>query len=608
LNLLLTFVLLHTQNPPKKSGPFKRFIFRKIGLGFIIAREDMSAKDHAHEAYPSFEEISDEEWMRRATPLHYPYHTAASKKAYDEEMVIRERMRAKRWADKFAFYAERKDNYKRKVAAERFAASIFSSSDSDSGSSVFSESSDDKFFVHLPSILSSMHKDYIMKLMRERSIKLSAWEDEGGDSTDTEYKRELKIFLQMAKTVMGRCKANQAESGLLSLEDPEDSPDSEEFVGSDDSTKVGSDSTKSGSDSTMVDSDSTKSGSDCDSGSDSESDYSSVESVEWHGSEEPNWGIKLDFDSDPNLGFLDFDNDPFLSSADEKYLDDVQSCFNIRNVRVLEEAQARLFHPATKEGSLEYERLEKLCKKLVDAIETGLESIRADNAQADEPEGDDDTQVNDDEGSDKPENKGTKNDKSGDNGTDDGNPEAPGWVRAVSKKPRLVIEGPDMDVNPRRIGLVIMTDAEEKEYFSQIDAHHEMEVEFSRTERERRASVAQEIQEHSKVISWLRTREREEFPISPRVSPSSQTASSPIAAQDDLILPTGQLHRETSLVQQTGMRVYDGENLKCFSAGPHRCRDHESSETGTATALDKKKSRIGRAFKKFSKKFEKKLD
>lgn len=598
---------MHKQNPPKKSGPIKRFILRKIGLGFIIAREDMTAKDHAHEAYPSFEEISEKEWVRRAAPLHYPYHTAASKKAHDEEMVIRERMRAKRWADKFAFYAERRDNWNRKLAAERFTANSFSSGDSDSGSSVSSESSDDKFFVHLPSILSSMHKDYIMKIIQERSIKLSAWEDEGVDSTDTGYKRELKIFLQMAKTVMGRCKAKQAELGLLPSKDPKASPDFEESMGSDDSTKVGCDSTSS--DSTKVDSNSNKSGSDSDSGSDSESDYSSVGSVEWHRSEEPNWGIKLDFDSDPNLGFLDFDNDPFLSSADEKYLDDVQSCFNIRNVRVLEEAQARLFHPDNKEGSLEYERLEKLCKKLVDAIETGLESIRADNAQADEPEGDDDTQVNDDEGSDKPENKGTKNDKSGDNVSDDGNSEAPGWVRAVSKKPRLVIEAPDMDVNPRRIGLVIMTDAEEREYFAQIHARHEMGVEFSRTEQERRASVAQEIQEHSKVISWLRTREREEFPMSPRVSPSPQTASPPIAAQDDLILPAGQFYRETSLVQQTGMRVLDGENLECFSAGPHRCRDHESSESGTATALDKKKkSRIGRAFKKFSKKFEKKLD
>jgi hypothetical protein len=566
----------------------------------------MTAKDHAHEAYPSFEEISDEEWMRRAAPLHYPYHTAASKKAYDEEMVIRERMRAKRWADKFAFYAERRDNWNRKLAAERFAASSFSSGDSDSGSSISSGSSDDKFFVHLPSILSSMHKDYIMKLMRERSIKLSAWEDEGVDSTDTEYKRELKIFLKMANTVMGRCKAQQAKLGLLPSKDPEASPDSEEFMGSDDSTKVGSNSTKSESDSTNVDSDFTETGSDSDSGSDSESDYSSVDSVEWHRSEEPNWDIKLDFDSDPNLGFLDFDNDPFLSSVDEKYLDDVQSCFNIRNVRVLEEAQARLFHPDTLEGSPEYERLEKLCKKLVDAIETGLESIRADNAQADEPEGDDDTRVNDDEGSDKPENKGIKNDKSGDNASDDGNPESPEWVRAVSKKPRLVIEAPDMDTNPRRISLVIMTDAEEKEYFVKIDAHHEMEVEISQTEQERRVSVAQEIQEHSKVISWLRTREREEFPMSPRVSPSSQAASPPTAAQNDLILPAGHFHKETSLVQQTGMRVFDGESLKCFSAGPHRCRNVNNSKSTLGAALrEKKKSRFGRAFQKFGKKLEK---
>jgi hypothetical protein len=599
LDLPLTFFLLQKQNPSKKSGRFKRYVFRKIGLGFIIAREDMTAKDHAHEAYPSFEEISDEEWMRRATPLHYPYHTVASKRAYDKEMAIRERMRVKRWADKFAFYAERRDNYLRKLAAERFMLSTSSSSDSDSGSSISSESSADKFFVQLPSILSSMNKDYIMKLMKERSIKLSAWEDEGGDSTDIGYKRELKIFLQMAITVMDRCKIKQKDV-LLAFKDPETSPDSEEFMDSNDSTEVGSDSTKAGSDSTKTASDS-----DSYSDSDSESDCSSVDSVEWHESGEPNWSIKLDFDSDPNIGFLDFDNDPFLSSADEKYLDNVQHCFNIRNVRVLEEAQSRLSHPDTKEGSLEHERLEKLCKKLVDAIETGLESICADNAQVDEAEGDDDVQVNDDEGPDKPEDKGTKNSKSGDDASDAGNPEAPDWVRTVSKQPRLVIEAPDMDVNPRRIGLVIMTDAEENEYFAHIDAHHEMELNLHRTEQERRASVAQEIQEHSKVISWLRTREREGFPMSPRVSPSPRTASPPIAAQDDLILPAGQFHRETSLVQQTGMRVFDGENLKCFSAGPHRCRDVDNLEPTLAAAhKEKKKSRFGRAFKKFSKKFE----
>jgi hypothetical protein len=63
----------------------------------------------------------------------------------------------------------------------------------------------------------------------------------------------------------------------------------------------------------------------------------------------------------------------------------------------------------------------------------------------------------------------------------------------------LVIEAPDMDVNPRHIGIIVMTDAEEKEYFAHSEARHEMELELSETEQECLARVAQDVQGYSSI-------------------------------------------------------------------------------------------------------------
>jgi hypothetical protein len=64
-----------------------------------------------------------------------------------------------------------------------------------------------------------------------------------------------------------------------------------------------------------------------------------------------------------------------------------------------------------------------------------------------------------------------------------------------------------------------------------------------------------------------------------------------------MVSPASQPSGKRSLVRTNSlMRVFDGENLKCFSASPHHCC-YESSTSS-------KKSRVGRALKKIEKKVE----
>ncbi|KAI5200986.1 hypothetical protein E4T39_05486 [Aureobasidium subglaciale] len=89
------------KNPVKKSGPKKRKFLRMIGFGWKIRREDVTAEDKAHAAFPDYEELDDEEYNRRAQVVPYPYHTPASKRAFDAEMAFREQRRAQQFAQRF---------------------------------------------------------------------------------------------------------------------------------------------------------------------------------------------------------------------------------------------------------------------------------------------------------------------------------------------------------------------------------------------------------------------------------------------------------------------------------------------------------------------------
>ncbi|KAI5212253.1 hypothetical protein AUEXF2481DRAFT_24663 [Aureobasidium subglaciale EXF-2481] len=89
------------KSPVKKSGPKMRKFLRTIGFGWKIRREDVTAEDKAHAVFPDYEELDDEEYNRRAQVVPYPYHTPASKRAFDVEMAFREQRRAQQFAERF---------------------------------------------------------------------------------------------------------------------------------------------------------------------------------------------------------------------------------------------------------------------------------------------------------------------------------------------------------------------------------------------------------------------------------------------------------------------------------------------------------------------------
>ena len=120
-------------------------------------------------------------------------------------------------------------------------------------------------------------------------------------------------------------------------------------------------------------------------------------------------------------------------------------------------------------------------------------------------------------------------------------------------------------------------------------------------EQERKVRVAEEVKQRAMGINWLHIREGESFPTSPRVSPSPQRASPPIASQDDMSLPA--LAEETSIEVGTAV-LTSGQNLKCINAGPHLARDYVSPESSPA-ASPKKKSRVVRGLEKFKRRLRK---
>ncbi|KAG9568592.1 hypothetical protein KCV01_g19863, partial [Aureobasidium melanogenum] len=314
-----------------------------------------------------------------------------------------------------------------------------------------------------------------------------------------------------------------------------------------------------------------------------ESDADSVFTTEMP---EPNWNIKLD--ENMKLTLLDFDNDPFLSPADEKYLDDVQGCFNTRDIRIAEEILARFAKLADGYGKdknqlqkdkKEHDRLMILFNRLGERLDASKQGNSGDDQAEDDEETSDD---NGEDGSDDPENK-------------------PDWLRNVSKKIRLIIEAPDMDINPKHVNISSMTDEEEVEYFARIHQPDRTEREQFEIEDERKLRIAQEIKDKGNKIQWLHTRDREDFPTSPRISTSSQAASLPVPTEEAFAH-----HQERSKGQKLSPCLFDGQTLKCFSAGPHHTREEESSESSSASSnkkplVDRGAEKIARGIKKFKK-------
>jgi hypothetical protein len=119
-----------------------------------------------------------------------------------------------------------------------------------------------------------------------------------------------------------------------------------------------------------------------------------------------------------------------------------------------------------------------------------------------------------------------------------------------------------MDTNPHRVGLVHMRDDEEVRYLDKRHLRQQREVQLFEAEQGK-VRVVEEVKERGKGINRLHTRESEDFPTSPRVSPSPQRASPPITTQDDISLPA--LAEETS--KEVGIAVLTaGLKLKCINA------------------------------------------
>ncbi|KAG9965106.1 hypothetical protein KCU61_g1987, partial [Aureobasidium melanogenum] len=500
------------RNPVKKTPKWARFLLRIIGLSFVYEEEDLTAKERAHLIFPMYEEISDEEWLRRAAPIHYPFHTPASQKAYDEEMAFRHARRIREWDERCAAYKKEQRRLRDLKRAEMKAQDP--DDFSDFGSFV-SES--------------SFHSD-----------------SEYGDDTTAE-----EVLDKLCATLRGMYKRGVKPSDPEFKAVLEKVQDVNEIIEFD------------------------------------ESDADSVSTTEMP---EPNWDIKLD--ENMKLTLLDFDNDPFLSPADEKYLDDVQGCFNTRDIRIAEEILARFAKLADGYGKdknqlqkdkKEHDRLMILFNRLGERLDASKQGNSGDDQAEDDEETSDD---NGEDGSDDPENK-------------------PDWLRNVSKKIRLIVEAPDMNINPKHVNISSMTDEEEVEYFARIHQLDRTEREQFEIEDERKLRMAQEIKDKGNEIQWLRTRDREDFPTSPRISTSSQTASPPVPTEEAFA------HRqEHSKGQKLSPSLFDGQTLKCFSAGPHHTREEESSESSSASSdkkplVDRGAEKIARGIARGIKKFKK---
>ncbi|KAK6007820.1 hypothetical protein QM012_004634 [Aureobasidium pullulans] len=512
------------RDPITKTPKWARYILRIFGLSFLYEYEDLTAKDRAHRIFPMFEEISDEEWLRRAAPIHYPYHTPGSQEAYNREMAFRQARRVREWE-------ERCDAYKRRLKiAKRIKRIETKLQEPEDFSDCGSFASDSSF--HSDSDFDSISAESVLDKL---CATLRSMYKRGVKPSDPEF--------------------------IAVLEKAEDVNDLIEF-----------------DDESIADT------------------VSTTEEINRMGPmRDPNWKIKLDEKMD--LTLLDFDNDPFLSPADEEYLDDVQDCFDIRDMRIAEEIICRIPKLLGKHGKEqhkiqkdreEYKRLMILYGRLKERLDASIHGISSDGQPVEDEDSTDDNENDDTKGME------PKNSKSGGDGDDSDEPEnQPDWLRTVSKKVRLIIEAPDMNVNPNHVGLSFMTDDEEEEYFARYHHFAQTELESYQTEEERQERMAQEIKDKGDNIQWLRTRDREDFPTLARISTSTQAASPPVPTEGAF-----EHRQDRSMEQEVTPRFFDGQTLKCFSAGPHHTREPESLESSPASSVKKRKSLLARGVKK----------
>lgn len=505
-------------------------------MKFLYEDEDLTAKERAHRIFPMFEDISDEEWMRRAAPLHYPYHTPASQKAYDEEMAWRNARRKAEWEAGAIEYKKYQRRIRRNERAKVKALDPEDFSDCDSFASAES-------FDSNSSIGSTSAEEVLEKLCNTlRSL----------------YKNGIKPSAPSFKRALQRA----ADVNRIINDD-----------------------------------------------SDSDSITTSPQMRRLRALPDPNWNIKLD--ENMILTILDFDNDPFLTPADEEGLDNVQACFNTRDIRIAEEIICRLpklinlygkdKHQIKKDEE-EYARLMILYKRVKERLDAayGISSDGQRYGDDDSQDYTEDPEDSEDAQDDETASKKPKDSKSGGDGDDSKDPEnQPDWLRKVSKKPRLIIEAPDMDVNPNYVNLSPMNEEEGEDHFARRRELAQAERELLETENERKERIAHEIKQKGNDIQWLHTRDREDFPTLARVSTSTQPVSPPIPTEG--AFASRQFHERRSL--KLTPRLFDGQTMKCFSAGPQHTDEVESIESSSASSV-KKKSLAARAVKKIEKKIK----
>ncbi|THY36288.1 hypothetical protein D6D01_00539 [Aureobasidium pullulans] len=77
----------------KKNGSATKKILRRMGLGFLVDGEDMSAHDQALRSMPNYEHLDEKQRARLRETTHYPFHTEESAQAFKDDKARRQRIR-----------------------------------------------------------------------------------------------------------------------------------------------------------------------------------------------------------------------------------------------------------------------------------------------------------------------------------------------------------------------------------------------------------------------------------------------------------------------------------------------------------------------------------
>ncbi|THZ80598.1 hypothetical protein D6C84_07304 [Aureobasidium pullulans] len=84
---------LKKRNLAKKNGSVMEKLLRRIGLGFLVDGEDMSAHDQALHSMPNYEHLDDKQRARLRETTPYPFHTKESAQAFEDDKARRQRIR-----------------------------------------------------------------------------------------------------------------------------------------------------------------------------------------------------------------------------------------------------------------------------------------------------------------------------------------------------------------------------------------------------------------------------------------------------------------------------------------------------------------------------------